>query len=226
MVPQSKKMQKIHAKNNFIFFTVALVCVLLASAVVSSTPAGENYRLIQAVLMLTQVVAYFSLNLSKKWRGFVGLMLALMLVSNVVRELTNWPQLPEVGLLLMLIFYCGMTYAAARQAFFSGSIDHNIIVGTVAIFLLLGLIWAIMYLITLEYWPQGFIGLEYRNWHDNLGTAVYFSFITMTSTGYGDIIPVLPVTRTLAYMQAITGTFYMAVVVANLVGAYSRAAKQ
>ncbi len=218
-------MKKIHSKNNFIFFTVALVGVLLASAVVSSTPAGENYRLIQAVLMLTQVVAYFSLNLSKKWRRFVGLMLTLMLVANVVRELTNWPALPMVGLLLMLIFYCGMTYAAARQVLFSGSIDHNTIVGTVAIFLLLGLIWALMYLITLEYWPHGIIGLEYRNWHDNLGTALYFSFITMTSTGYGDIIPALPVTRTLAYMQAITGTFYMAVVVANLVGAFSRTAK-
>ncbi len=218
-------MQKIHSKNNFMFFTVALVCVLLASAVVSSTPAGENYRLIQAVLILTQVVAYFSLNLGKEWRRFIGLMLALMLVANVVRELTHWPALPMVGLLLMLIFYCGMTYAAARQVLFSGSINHNTIVGTVAIFLLLGLVWALMYLLTLEYWPNGINGLEYRNWHDNLGAAIYFSFITMTSTGYGDITPALPVTRTLAYMQAITGTFYMAVVVANLVGAYSRTAK-
>jgi voltage-gated potassium channel len=215
--------QKIHSKNNFIFFTAALVCVLLASAVVSSTPAGENYRLIQAVLMLTQVVAYFSLNLSKKWRRFVGLMLALMLVANVVRELTHWPAVPMVGLLLMLIFYGGMTYAAARQVLFSGSIDHNTIVGTVAVFLLLGLIWALMYLITLEFWPYGINGIDYQNWHDNLGAAIYFSFITMTSTGYGDITPALPVTRTLAYMQAITGTFYMAVVVASLVGAFSRA---
>lgn len=216
-------MQKIHSKNNFIFFTAALVSVLLASAVVSSTPAGENYRLIQAVMLLTQVVAYFNLNLSKQWRRFVGLMLALMLVANAVREFTHWPALPMVGLLLMLIFYCGMTYAAARQALFSGGIDHNTIVGTVAVFLLLGLIWALMYLITLEFWPNGFNGIDYQNWHDNLGAAIYFSFITMTSTGYGDITPALPVTRTLAYMQAITGTFYMAVVVASLVGAFSRA---
>ncbi len=216
-------MKKIHSENNFIFFTVALVCVLLVSAVVSSTPTGENYRLIQAVMMLTQVVAYFSLNLSKDWRRFVGLMLALMLVANVVRELAKWPALPMVGLPLMLIFYCGMAYAAARQVLFSGNIDHNTIVGTVSIFLLLGLIWALMYLISLEYWPDGINGIEYQNWHDNLGAAIYFSFITMTSTGYGDITPALPITRTLAYLQAITGTFYMAVVVASLVGAFSRA---
>jgi voltage-gated potassium channel len=218
--------QKIHSKNNFIFFTATLVCVLLTSAIVGSTPAGENYRLMQAILLLTQLAAYVSLNLSRQWRGFVGLMLALMLTSNVLREFTDWSASPLLGQITCLIFFCGMAYAGARQVLFSGSINHNTIVGTVAVFLLLGLIWAVMYLITLEYWPNGINGIEYGNWNDNLGTAIYFSFITMTSTGYGDITPAIPVTRTLAYLQAITGTFYMAVVVASLVGAFSRAAKQ
>lgn len=215
-------MKKIHSENNFIFFTATLVCVLLASAVVGSTPAGEQHRLIVAALLLTQLVAYFSLNLSRQWRGFVALILALMLASNGLREFTNWPAVSMTALVVCLIFYCGMAYAAARQVLFSGNIGYNTIVGTVSIFLLLGLIWALMYLISLEYWPEGINGIEYQNWHDNLGAAIYFSFITMTSTGYGDITPALPVTRTLAYLQAITGTFYIAVVVASLVGAFSR----
>jgi voltage-gated potassium channel len=219
---RGEKVNKIHSKNNFIFFTVTLVCVLLASAVVGSTPAGENHRLIQGVLLLSQLAAYFSLNLSRPWRVFVALLMVLTLASNGVREFTHWPEVPLITLMICLIFYCGMAYAAAGQVLFSGSIDHNTIVGTVSIFLLLGLVWAVMYLITLEYWPDGINGIDYRNWHDNLGTAIYFSFITMTSTGYGDITPALPVTRTLAFLQAITGTFYMAVVVASLVGAFSR----
>ena len=85
-------------------------------------------------------------------------------------------------------------------------------------YLLLGLIWAVLYLITLEMWPTGINGIEYQNWHDNFGVAVYFSFVTMTSLGYGDISPAIPFTRTLAYLQAIRGTFYMAIVVASLVG--------
>ena len=215
-------MKKIHSENNFIFFTATLVCVLLASAVVGSTPVGENHRLIQAALLLPQLAAYFSLNLSRQWRGFVALILVLMLASHGIREFTHGPEMPLIALTICLIFFCGMAYAAARQVLFSGSINHNTIVGTVSVFLLLGLIWALMYLITLEYWPGGINGIEYQNWHDNLGAAVYFSFITMTSTGYGDITPALPVTRTLAYLQAITGTFYMAVVVASLVGTFSR----
>lgn len=215
-------MKKIHSENNFIFFTATLVGVLLASAVVGSTPTGENHRLIQGALLLTQLVAFFSLNLGGHWREFVALILILMLTSNGIREFTAWPEMPLISLTTCLLFFCGMAYAAARQVLFSGAINHNTIVGTASVFLLLGLIWAMMYLIALEYWPDGIQGIEPQNWHENLGAAIYFSFITMTSTGYGDIVPTLQVTRTLAYLQAIVGTFYMAVVVASLVGSFHR----
>ena len=49
----------------------------------------------------------------------------------------------------------------------------------------------------------------------------YFSFITLTTVGYGDIAPVAKVARMLAVMEAITGVLYMAVLISRLVGAYS-----
>jgi hypothetical protein len=64
-----------------------------------------------------------------------------------------------------------------------------------------------------------FNGIERENWSDNFSNAAYFSFVTMTSLGYGDISPALPLTRALAYLQAIVGAFYMAIVVASLIGA-------
>ena len=74
----------------------------------------------------------------------------------------------------------------------------------------------------LEFWPEGIKGIEYKDWHDNFGATAYFSYVTMTTLGYGDITPVVPMTRTLAYLQAVAGTFYMAVVVASLVGGFAR----
>ena len=91
-------------------------------------------------------------------------------------------------------------------------------------FLLLGLIWSTLYLITLEFWHGAFNGIEYKNWNDNFAVTTYFSYVTMTTLGYGDISPALPVSRVLAFLQAIFGTFYMAVVVASLIGA--RGSKQ
>jgi membrane-bound metal-dependent hydrolase YbcI (DUF457 family) len=50
----------------------------------------------------------------------------------------------------------------------------------------------------------------------------YFSFVTIATLGYGDIVPKLPVTQTLAILEAVIGQFYMAVIVAWLVSAYAR----
>tara|TARA_R110002124_G_scaffold243611_2_gene408756 strand:- start:4569 stop:5228 length:660 start_codon:yes stop_codon:yes gene_type:complete len=216
----------VDSHNNFYYFTASLVILLLSSAYVSSTPGGEDHLFLQVVMFVTQLVAYFSLNLSRHWRLFVGVMLVLLMLSNLLREFTEWSAEPLIGLGVSLVFYCGIAYAAARQVLFSGDIEPNTIAGTVAVYLLLGLIWTVLYLIALEIWPAGIHGIEYQDWHDNFGITTYFSYVTLSTVGYGDISPAIPVTRTLAYLEAITGTFYMAVVVASMIGRVSKRAKK
>lgn len=218
-------MSRIDSHNNFYYFTASLVVLLLASAFVSSTPKGEDHLLLQILMFGTELVAYFSLDLSKRWRIFVGLSLVLLAASTVLREFTDWSSEPLIGLVISLIFYCGMAYAAARQVLFSGEIELNNVVGTIAVYLLLGLIWTLLYLISLEFWPTGINGIEYQDWHDNFGVTTYFSYVTLSTLGYGDISPAIPFTRTLAFLQAITGTFYMAVVVASMIGKVSKKSK-
>lgn len=218
-------MQKINAHNNFYFFTASLVLLLLVSAFVNSTADGENTRVMSMVILVTELVAFFSLNLSPAWRRFVGLMFVCLIVGQVFREFTDWTLAPLVGLSVCLIFFSGMPFAAARQVLFTGGVELNTIVGTIAVYLLLGLIWTFLYLITLQFWPAGINGIEDREWHDNFGQVAYYSYITMTTVGYGDITPAIAVTRTLAYLQAITGTFYMAIVVASMVGGFIRKSK-
>lgn len=218
-------MKYVNSHNNFYIFTAALVFLLLASAIVSSTPDGENHRIMQLGIFVVELVAYFSLNLGARWRWFVIIMLALMFLTNMAREFTDWSAVPMMGLLASLLFFCGMAYAAAKQVLFTGCIERNTIFGAVAVYLLLGLIWTSLYLIALEFWHDGLKGIEYKNWNDNLGITAYFSFVTMTSLGYGDISPTVPVTRTLAYLQAICGAFYLAIVMASLVSALNKQPK-
>ncbi len=56
-------------------------------------------------------------------------------------------------------------------------------------------------------------------WGENFSNAAYFSFVTLTTLGYGDISPTSPVAQVIVYLEAIAGVFYMAIVVASLVGA-------
>jgi voltage-gated potassium channel len=53
-----------------------------------------------------------------------------------------------------------------------------------------------------------------------MDTLLYYSFVTLASLGYGDIIPLVPLARTLAYMEAISGQLYIAIMLAGLVGLF------
>ena len=99
-------------------------------------------------------------------------------------------------------------------------ISPNRLVGAVCVYLLLGVIWAVAYTVLNMLLPesfQGFVPVEGRGWNSEW---LYFSFVTMTTLGYGDISPVSATARALAYMQAVFGQLYVAILVAGLVSAY------
>ena len=96
-------------------------------------------------------------------------------------------------------------------------VTPNHIIGSICIYLLIGLAWATIYLLILEILPNAFNGLEEKIWLTNLFNALYFSFITLTTVGYGDISPALPVAQFFVFMESIIGSFYLAIMVASLV---------
>jgi hypothetical protein len=68
------------------------------------------------------------------------------------------------------------------------------------------------------FWPQGaFQGLAFDGKSSQFDNILYFSFVTLTTAGYGDITPLNPLLRTVAYFEMITGQFYMAILVSGLV---------
>ena len=66
--------------------------------------------------------------------------------------------------------------------------------------------------------PDSFSGIATTDWQENFLHMVYFSFITLTTLGYGDIAAALPVSRFFDYLEAIVGRFYLAILVASLIG--------
>jgi voltage-gated potassium channel len=84
--------------------------------------------------------------------------------------------------------------------------------------MLLGLAWGFAYLIAEAFFTGSVRGLDSQLWQNNLEQLLYYSMVTLTTLGYGDITPIQPVARFLAYMEAITGIFYTTVLVASLIG--------
>jgi len=76
-----------------------------------------------------------------------------------------------------------------------------------------------MYLLIAEAVPEAFNGLHQAPWYENFSALSYFSFVTLTTLGYGDISPRLALPKFLAYMEAVVGVLYIAILVASLIGA-------
>lgn len=212
---------KVNRENNFIYLTLSLVVLLLSSALANTLPEGPITRwLFQGISLATLVVAYLSLDFGRFWRRFVAVLFALQILLNGLYASDTWAGADLVGLLLLMVFFLVAAAAAARQVLFPDRVDFNVVVGSIAIYLLMGLVWTVLYLFALEINPDALAGLTYEGWSNSFNRVLYFSYVTLATLGYGDISPQEPLTQVLASLQAITGTFYMAIVVASLISAH------
>src|SRR5208337_3997335 len=97
------------------------------------------------------------------------------------------------------------------QVFRAGPVTSYRVQGAIAVYLLFGAGWAHAYHITAMLHPGSFNGIG------EMPTALdwaYYSYITLSTVGYGDITPVLPIARVLSMGEALTGQLYLAVLIA------------
>lgn len=101
-----------------------------------------------------------------------------------------------------------------RKMFEATKVTNDTIIGGISIYILIGFLWTIFYYIVYRLDNTAFSYL--RAWHDSY--LFYFSNVTLTTLGYGDIIPVNRFAMMLSSLEAMVGQLYLAVFVARLVG--------
>ncbi|MBY0526381.1 MAG: potassium channel family protein [Gemmataceae bacterium] len=120
-------------------------------------------------------------------------------------------------------FICGMILREVLQGL---EVTLDNVFGAVCVYLISGVIWADVYLLVFLIDPTAFkidgtnmliIADAPATIYAYMGIFDYFSFSTLTALGFGDILPVSPLTRTMAWMEAATGLLYVAVILARLV---------
>jgi hypothetical protein len=117
----------------------------------------------------------------------------------------------EISTLATLVVLCFVVLALVLRR---GSITTRRIQGAIAVYLLLGFIWAQLYELVALWRPGAFTGAV-----EGMGSLpwTYYSFVTLTTMGYGDIMPVHPLARAVAVLEALTGQLYLAIMLARLV---------
>lgn len=211
--------QKISEKDNFIALTLGLVLLLLAQAAAAQFFEARAQRWVQSLFIITLVILIWGVKEKNKWYlstlGFVGSVFSVVLITAIL-DSVNFGYLQ---LVLLLAFFTSSSITVAKQVLFSGEIDGNKIMGSICLYILMALVWAVIYSLCHLSFDGAFTMVEHGPWYQIFSTFLYFSFVTITTLGYGDISPTVPVTEFFVYMEALAGQFYIAILVASLVGA-------
>jgi hypothetical protein len=153
------------------------------------------------------------------------ILLAILMILWITRPLAFWLQHQTLSVVVLVIWtLIGLLAAASalQYAFRARTIDGERVYAALSAYLLAGLFFGIFYWALNQFKPGAF------NISGELSrtTAIYFSFVTLATLGYGDIVPRTDVARGLAVIEAVGGQLFLAVLVARLVSLYTRDAEK
>jgi len=200
--------------------TLTIMIAMLLFVVAPLQVAGaitENY--VGLVFVAVLILAAFTLSGSKVALGAILVAIALIVVA-VALEFQQ-PSVVEIYLDAIAWLIAGLTLSSvvARAVFAPGKVTFHRIIGAVLLYLSIGWTFVGFFSLVALAVPDAFKGFgpSQENFIAIAGNLIHFSFVTLTTTGYGDIIPVHPYARSLASIEAIIGQLYPAILLARLV---------
>jgi hypothetical protein len=139
-------------------------------------------------------------------------------ISHFRPDLVPPPVFLTAGLVLIAFVVANLLRFVLRAP----SVNMDVLCASISAYLMLGLLWTVAYWLVDQLNPEAFAFNTSEGRQSISGfNAFYFSFVTLSTVGYGDITPVSKVARMLAAMEAMTGLLYVAVLIARLVAIYS-----
>ena len=211
-------------KDRFLFLIVFMVALIVLGPFIQGF---IGLRLFMEVFFSIIFIATIYAVSQKRLHIIIA---AILLIPALLAVWT--PDIPKHNILLTIGYLCGLIVLAfaiisiLKYLFAEETVTRQTISAAVAVYLLLALMWSFIYRLIENLYPASFAVA-----HDNLHTAeniyLYFSLVTITTLGYGDITPIGSQAIALSVLEAITGQIYLVVVVAWFVGLYvSRKSKQ
>ena len=219
-----------HSQPGMWRFSTARLLVALILLIIM-TPFFEEFAqgdLIEALMITLVLVAAVIAIGGKRSELIAG---ALLLVPAIVGKWLSYayPQtFPPYFFFGFGIAFMGLVvFKLLGYVLRSIQIDTEVLCAAISVYLLLGLIWALAYALLAQLSPGSFAfaANPHSSGRMDRFNAFYFSFVTLSTVGFGDVTPVSKVARTFAVMEAVTGTFYMAILIARLVAMYVPASR-
>lgn len=171
-----------------------------------------------SLLFFLSIIASDSLKPKQRSNGYVVLAVLLILTWLETAGLESL-FVSVIKLFFMIAFFSFIISFLIRFISRSPQINRNVIISSITIYLLIGIVGGSLAFLFFKIYSSAYTFPE-NIVEPRFLDFIYFNFITMSTVGYGDITPSRPETQTLAYMIAITGHLYVAIIIAMFVGKY------
>lgn len=174
----------------------------------------QAFELVFAIILIAGV---FVMSGSRTAAGAMLVALAMATVGAIFR--LKAPSILDINLFAgaWLITGIVMGFVVSRAVFAGGRVTYHHIMGAVLLYLTIAVIFVALFTFVGSLNPKAFSGLSIEDSPALASNLIYFSFATLTTTGYGDIFPVHPIARSLCNLESIFGQLYPATLLARLV---------
>lgn len=203
-------------RNRFLLLLLSTILTLVLPAFSGTGMLSEVIFVITLSFLFIQSSIVADVRKSKKilLRGIVISMIIILWLKPVGFDSIY---IDLVKLSFIVAFFIFVLSFLVRFISKSTSVNVNVLIVSINIYLLAGIIGASLSLVLYYLYPDAY------NFPANINAPVfahflYYSFITMSTVGYGDITPRIPETQTLAYFISISGQLYVAIIIAFLIG--------
>jgi len=221
-------LQKPRSKTHEFRFLILLLSLFAAILV---PPYFTDMAIIsyvwRVIFSAVLVFALLSVTGSGKNLMFIGLLLVPTFVTTWLSEYTEEALYIYLDNLTTIIYLVVVAWFFVRFIFLARLVTLNVIYASMCLYLILALIWAAIYANLHIYYEDAFhFGVPWletmANHRDShMGIFTYYSFVTLSTLGYGDISPVNRVAQAWVSVEAMIGQFYIAIAMARLVSMYT-----
>lgn len=196
--------------------------------VMASPIFAENralWFLSASFFFVTLVGGIYALSGSRKFLYAGWILMVLSLVAHFLTIFSPNLYIGMARVVFSILFFGLVAVTILKHIFLTTEISEENLLGAICVYLILGISWGLLFTGIELLNPHSFefpvevtfTGSESAG-HDLFSNLIYYSFVTLSTLGYGDITPISPIARVFSYMEAITGQIYLAVIIATLVG--------
>ncbi len=168
--------------------------------------------------MLFLIAGIISLSKSKKHTLMFILIPFMFVLFSWISVFSPTPFVQLADIVFTIATFCLLIFLVLVKVLEPGPITGYRVVGSIVVYMILANLWSVIYLIIYEHIPGAFqITLPPFESNTLQANFLYFSYITITTTGYGDIFPLHPFARAMVQIEAVIGVLYPVILIGRLV---------